>query len=187
MTDKCADGGLKAQQEYLNNEENQKYVQKNGGFTLVFTDVYCGKNGVSNYINFLEGIINDCPNHSMDIEKDYYKEKLELVRTCYSDPVTGKDCSKVDNFKKPYSEWDPSECESYCVEEYDKIYREFANSPACDSLGEKDSGSECKLFKLGNNPTCGTKMFAEVNSAATLSSHVALFSLILCLLFAFFK
>jgi len=189
MADKCADGGLKAQEEFLNLEETKRYIQKSNKVFLVFSDVYCGKAGVSNYIKFLEGIINECPNHSLDIEKEYYLEKLHVVETCSEDSVTGKSCDlvKTGDFNKPYSEWDPSECESSCVNEFDAIYREMARSPVCDSLGEKESGSECKNFKLGNNPTCGIKTFAEVNSATTLSSYVTLFSLIICILFVFFK
>jgi len=86
-----------------------------------------------------------------------------------------------------------------CVAELDPIYREFAKSPTCDTSDVKDLSSEayefkknCEVFRNNGNPTCGVKNFAKIyeestNDATTFSGHVALFSLIMCIIFAFFK
>jgi len=172
--------------------------------------------GAKGVINYLESIITNCSEHSQLIEDDYYDEQLNFIKYCYFDKTvdenTGKEemkqCRELTYegyFHKPYTEWEPSTCKySHCITEYDKILRlKYKNKDDnyCDS---SMFYTGCKIFSKEGNifdaNTCGTQYVPEVDSgtdvdnsedntsgATTLSSHVALFSLIMCIIFAFFK
>jgi len=184
MTDICAEGGITAQKEYY--KTNYSKIEGVNRCT----------GGRQNYKNFLDRIITECPNHSMEIEIERLKNEERTVGDCITDIVTGEECfvAKKGSFKKPYSQWEPSECESNCVAEYDKVYREFTKFAYCDEY------SYCRTFKNITNPlsSCGNKDFIDpgvddsiseklTNDATIVTSQVTLLVLIMCFIFAFFK
>jgi len=205
----CAEGGIKALNEYEFNisfSPNQSLFSKPNNVS---------DKEAQDIISFSKKIMSECPEHSKYVEDEHYRLRIELVYAYSKDSITGKRCKEVlgvtyNNkngvyktdaglFQKPYSEWEPHQCESSCVAELDSIYREFSKSPACDSSNDNylssntfDMRKACEIFKSSGNPTCGNKAFAKIyeestNNATTFTSHIALFSLIICILFIFFK
>jgi len=239
MTDLCANGGLDAISEYTNASnpynESARYDEASGKLEVINKEVYCGNEGVKNYLALLNRIITECVDaHPYTVELQYYSLKMNMISVCSKDSVTGEDCGKtgiLPNYSKPYTEWDPTQCESSCVVEFDGVLRELSENPACKilySLQVKDPTYACTFYQSGGNSVCGTKNLAEIsqnggvanalnstttstivsvptttlssgatglvndstdlNSGATaLSGHIALFSLIMCIIFAFFK
>ncbi len=63
---------------------------------------------------------------------------------------------------------DPYECESSCVDEIDKIYRDFTKSPSCDSYSNEykeytlEFRKTCEIFNKTGNPVCGKINYAEI-------------------------
>jgi len=174
---------------------------------------YCQNDSVVDYVNLLKRIITECPDHDRYIDLDYYEEKSKMFERCTKDSVTGKICSEVERgFGYKYSEWDPKLCESSCVENDDLLLREVRKLPMCteDTFISKDQ----PFCYEAPDDICGNKNLAEINKnrnsddikivtdfsasansttndttsdATTLTSHIALFSLIMCLIFAFMK
>jgi len=245
MTDLCANGGSDAITEYSKTSnpytESARYDEASGKLEVLNKEVYCGNEGVKDFLALLNKIITECPDdHPYTVELQYYSLKLNMISVCSNDSVTGEECGKagiLPNYSKPYSEWDPKLCESSCVDEFDGVLRELHDNPACKIVNSlqfisksevKDPTYACTFYESGGNSVCGTKNFAgiskngdavsatinsttaipanvptstltsgatslvsdntDLNSSATaLTSHVALFSLIMCILFAFFK
>jgi len=210
--DICAEGGIKALKEYEFNisytPNKSSHAKTNKVNDKIAQDI----------IAFSKRIMDECPNHSMYIDDEHFRLRIEYVYAQSFDSVTGKQCKDVlgvtyNNknglhrtelalFQKPYSEWEAKECESSCVAELDAIYREFSQSPACDSSDNNylpsstyDQRKACEIFKTTDNKICGHKNFEEIykergsKSDATTytTSPIALFTLILCLLFTIFK
>ncbi len=206
MTDLCAENGLKAVNEYTKSEDNVENL----------TSKKC-EGGYDHYMSYLENIMTKCPNFSIEIKERYYEKMKDKALYCSKDSVTGIDCSNIisdEDFLKPYSQWEPSKCNSSCVAEMDKIIRETLETFKSNTCPE---GSICKVFRNTNNQlsSCGNRDFVEDNfvidnnkgnsttgtvvplinndkenitsDANTLTGQVALFSLIICIIFAFFK
>jgi len=197
MTDLCFKGGVPAMKELeykidWNRSEEEKYN-------------YECKEFYPQRIALLKKIITECPNNYDDeVEIRYFDEKEEMIGKCSKDSVTGESCSEVRrtmNFEIPYSQWKPYQCESSCVAEYEAVLREKAKTSQCYQKGIYDTPLDCYVFKISSNPldSCGNPNYVEPKNsssdatknsssdATTLTSHVVLFSLIICLLFALFK
>lgn len=215
--DLCSGGGEKALNDYK--------------FKVIYdNDHKLDDKGIQDIIDFSQKIMTECPEHSKLIEEEYYKLRLALVYLYSKNSITGKDCKdelgvtskfnlldrtfKMESeiYKKPYSEWESSQCESSCVAEIDPIFREFSKSPACDASYDKEESYEirktCEIFKNTGNHVCGNIDYAKqykdsikndikyikrgeesiTSDASTfITSNVILFSFILCILFAFLK
>ena len=171
--------------------------------------------GSKRLIEYLDTIRKTCPDHSPIIDDDYFDERLNFEKYCRTDVVvendkeTRKQCKDITlegYFHKPYVQWEKSTCSSqYCIKSYDPILREKYNGKTVEQCESSMFYTGCKIFSQEGNVfdpnTCGTQYVpeAEANSdvlddaddntsgATTLSSHVALFSLIMCIIFAFFK
>ena len=179
MTDLCLRGGKAAVEEY---EKSHPFNNR--------CEYY------PDYTTFLKKIITECPNnHDEDIDNEYISLKKEIVNFCSKDSVTGEECwipYKDMDFTIPYSQWKPYQCESSCVAEYDAVLREEAKTPRCYYKSAFEGNPlECYIFKTSTNPldSCGNPNYVEpkTSDATTLTSHIALFSIIMCLIFAFFK
>jgi len=207
--DICVEGGIKALNEYEFNvsfSPNQSLFSKTNSVN---------DKEAQDIISFSKRIMKECPEHSKYVEDEHYRLRIELVYAKSKDSVTGKQCKDVlgvtynnkngiyrtDSglFQKPYSEWEPHQCESSCVAELDTIYRDFSKSSACDSSNDNflssntyDMRKACAIFKTTGNPTCGNKNFAKIyeentSNASTFTSHITLLALIMCILLIFFK
>jgi len=205
-TSLCEGGGIPAESDYL-------FFHRSGGFDAnpAYLDQYCG-GGAQDLINYIHTIITSCPNdHSQMIEDDYYDERLYKIKYCSADAVTGKNCGEVINegygyFHEPYSQWDPNKCSSSCIAELDEVYRDKYKNRKPEECSSSIFNTGCMLFTMSENPLnlCGTEYVPreeedgtiddtnnsnedESSGATTLSSHVALLSLIMCIIFAFLK
>jgi len=207
-TNLCEGGGIPAESEYL-------FFHRSGGFdgNPSYPEFYCDGGGAQDLIDFIHTILTSCPNRSQLIEDDYYDERIKKINYCSVDSVTGKKCGEVMKegygfFHEPYSQWDPDKCSSSCIAEYDQVYREKYKDRKLEYCSSSMLYFGCQLFITSENPLsmCGTEyipkeedvntirnmnVYAEdegnASSATTLSSHVALLSLIMCIIFAFFK
>jgi len=192
MADLCLKGGLIAHEEFLKTNSipflpSEKEIEE-----------MCNKT-LQEGITFDKKIMTECPDHDRKIERDYYERRIEMVNYCSKDSATGELC--IDNhfdFKPLYTEWDSYQCKSSCLPEYDAILREYAKSPACSDYGDK-----CSTFKEKSNPleSCGNPNYVEktnisdpgindgksTSDATALTSHVALFSLIMYFIFTIFS
>jgi len=215
--DICAESGVKALKEY---EYYTSYVANKSpkAATNKVNDEIA-----QDIIAFSKRIMKECPDHSKYVDDEHFRLRIELVYAQSIDSVTGKQCKDVlgvtyskENglhrtelplFHKPYSEWEPKQCESSCVAELDAIYREFVKSPACvvsedDYLPSNtyDYRKTCELFKTTDNKICGHKNFEKMykekggiicndntcsDATTFMTSPIALFALILCLLFTY--
>ena len=79
---------------------------------------------MQDYISLSKRIMNECPKHSKVVDEGYYIMRIMSVYFFSKDSVTGNNCMveleipsnlKSSLYKKPYSEWEPSKCESSCV------------------------------------------------------------------------
>jgi len=159
------------------------------------------------YFDFLKKIITECPDHPVGFERCYYAQKLYNAVHCNKDSVTGEVCSELidlGEFIKPYSQWESYRCGTSCITEVDKVFREYSTFPGCsrDRRFEDHNNmqtSSCESNFMGkSNPidSCGKKDYVDpgnkssgnaTSDATTLNGQVVLLSLIICLIFAFFK
>lgn len=161
------------------------------------------KNGVyQNYNTFLKNIMADCPKHAKEIESEYYEARLEMVKYCSKDSVTGEKCGEVRGqrplyylFEHPYKNWEPYQCEisTSCLAEFDAVLREYGNFDGC--YYKYENPHDCHSFKKYNNPieSCSNPNYVDEGpssdaiASTLINNQIVLFSLIMCLIFALFK
>jgi len=143
----------------------------------------CNKEG-PDYVSFLNKIMTECPNHSEKIEKAYYEVKLSITLKCSDDSATGENWRGL----VVASDWERYKCESSCIPNAVSVYKEvcgnYQGSAICNSLRKHLYTCDESFVDLGKD---GKGTTSDTSDALTISSQVALLSLIMCLIFAFFK